>query len=201
MARTAGSIGEVTERAILDSARRLITEIGFDSLSIRRLAAEAGITSGALYRYFPSKSAILFRLLHRHMSELITAWGAADPGQGGSSEARLEAFIRFHLRYHIPRREDVFLSYRELRNLSQDDYDTICVLRDRYEAVLAGLIDDAVADGSIAPRDTKLATRAIISMLTGVTEWFRDDGPLDVDALQEHYVALALHGLTGQPGA
>lgn len=199
MARTTGSKGEVTESAILRAARRLITEIGFDAVSIRTLAAEAGVTSGALYRYFPSKSAILYCLLDRHLRDLLDAWQQEDPGSEVGAEPRLAAFIRFHLRYHIPRREDVFLSYRELRNLEAAQYTAICQLRDRYEAILAALIDDAIAAGGVAARDTKLATRAIISMLTGVTEWYRGDGPLDVEALQDHYLSLVLHGLHG-PG-
>ncbi len=197
MARTAGSKGEVTETAILDAARRLISTAGFEASSIRTIAQEAGVTSGALYRYFPSKTAILFCLLDRHLRELLAAWRQEDPGLAVSATDRLSAFICFHLRYHIPRREDVFLSYRELRGLDATQYTAICQLRDQYEAVLVGLIDAATAAGEASVDDAKLATRAIISMLTGVTQWYRDDGPLDIEAVQAQYLALVLHGVRG----
>lgn len=47
-----------TEELILQTAERLFARDGYDSVSTKQLAAEAGLTIGALYHYFPSKDAV-----------------------------------------------------------------------------------------------------------------------------------------------
>lgn len=47
-----------TEDLILQTAERLFARDGYDSVSTKQLAAEAGLTIGALYHYFPSKDAV-----------------------------------------------------------------------------------------------------------------------------------------------
>ena len=43
---------------ILDTAERLFARYGYDGVSTKQLAAETGVTIGALYHYFPSKEAV-----------------------------------------------------------------------------------------------------------------------------------------------
>ena len=80
MARRIGSDGTRTRIAIRDAAIRLIARVGYEALSMRRLAEEVGLGAAALYRYFPTKQAMLFDLLEGHMDDLLHAWADADPG-------------------------------------------------------------------------------------------------------------------------
>jgi AcrR family transcriptional regulator len=50
-------------RRILDAAMEVIVTNGFAALSINKLAGGLGFTPGALYRYFPSKDALLAELV------------------------------------------------------------------------------------------------------------------------------------------
>lgn len=50
------------KRSILDTAMTLLIEEGLDGLTIHRLAKRLDLTPGALYRYFPSKDAIIVEL-------------------------------------------------------------------------------------------------------------------------------------------
>jgi TetR/AcrR family transcriptional regulator, transcriptional repressor for nem operon len=49
---------ESVQRRIVDSARRLFHRHGFEGVSISRIMAEAGLTHGGFYSYFPTKSAL-----------------------------------------------------------------------------------------------------------------------------------------------
>lgn len=54
--------------ALLDASFRLFAEQGYEATTMRRLAAAAGVSTGALYHYFPDKPSILaamFELLTR----------------------------------------------------------------------------------------------------------------------------------------
>ena len=50
-------------REIKESARRQIAEVGASALSLRAVSRELGMVSSALYRYFPSRDALLTALI------------------------------------------------------------------------------------------------------------------------------------------
>ena len=50
---------EARRAQILDAARRTLGASGFQGTTVDRIASEAGVSVGLLYRFFPSKSAIV----------------------------------------------------------------------------------------------------------------------------------------------
>ena len=57
-------------RAILDSASVQLAEVGPAALSVRQIARELEMASSAVYRYFPSRDALLTALLIRAFDDL-----------------------------------------------------------------------------------------------------------------------------------
>jgi AcrR family transcriptional regulator len=51
---------EASRRAILTAAFELVGEIGYDGLTIEGIAARAGVGKQTIYRWWPSKGAVLF---------------------------------------------------------------------------------------------------------------------------------------------
>jgi AcrR family transcriptional regulator len=187
MARRVGSDGARTEAAIREAALRLIARVGYEALSMRRLAEEVGLGAAALYRYFPTKQAILFDLLKAHMDDLLIAWDEVRPPRTVTAPQRLEAFTRFHIRHHLPRGDGVFLSYMELRSLSPENFATIEALRRQYERDLAEILADGADSGALTAEQPRVTARAIIAMLTGITTWYRAKGPLRPREVEDIY--------------
>lgn len=65
MARPAGTKGERTRARILDAASELFARSGFNAVSLRQIAARAGITHAGLLHHFPGKDALLLEVLGR----------------------------------------------------------------------------------------------------------------------------------------
>lgn len=185
MARKTGSSSEITGPRIRDAALRLFARHGFAAVSMRQIAAEVGVQAGALYLYTPDKETLLFDLLRSHMDDLIAEWLVVDPG--GGPEDRLEAFVRFHIRFNLERAEAVFLSYMELRNLGAENFATIEALRRDYETRLEVILREGAATGVFGLQDAKIAAYAIIAMLTGVNTWYREGGRLSRAAVGDLY--------------
>ncbi|SIS54751.1 TetR/AcrR family transcriptional regulator [Phaeovulum vinaykumarii] len=185
MARKTGSHSEITGPRIRAEAARLFSRHGFAAVSMRAIARAVGVQAGALYLYTPDKESLLFDLLKTHMDELLAAWEAEPRAEDPA--ARLECFVRFHIRFNLERAEAVFLSYMELRNLSPENFARIESLRKRYEDALEAILRQGQAAGVFAVPDTKLATMAIIAMLTGVNTWFREGGRLSRDRVEAIY--------------
>lgn len=191
MARTTGSEGGKTRSAIEAAAKRLIARTGYEAMSMRRLADEVGVQPAAFYRYYSNKQQLLHSLMQGHMERLLGAWRAEDPVEDAPAQ-RLAAFIRFHIHYHIERREDVHIANMELRSLDAANRATIVALRSDYEGSLRAILDAGVGRGDFAIDDIALAARAIIAMTTGVNVWFRKDDRLSVTEIAEGYVNLGM---------
>ncbi|PRY25260.1 TetR family transcriptional regulator [Aliiruegeria haliotis] len=185
MARKTGSHAEITGPRIRDAALTLFAQHGYAAVSMRQIASEVGVQAGALYTYTADKQALLFDLLEGHMQHLLDSW-AAEPFPEDPL-GRLEAFARFHVRYHLDRPEKVFISYMELRNLEPENFDVIEGLRRQYEAQLETILRFGSGAGVFEVLDTKLATMGIIAMLTGVSTWFRDTGRLSRQEVEQIY--------------
>src|SRR3712207_5403550 len=63
-------------RQILDAAERQFSRAGLPRTTMLDVAAEAGMSPGNLYRYFPSKDALGAGLCERDRAELIREFAA-----------------------------------------------------------------------------------------------------------------------------
>lgn len=187
MARTQGSRADITGPLIRDHALRLFARQGYAAVTMRQIAAAVGVQAGALYSYIPDKQALLLDLLESHMQDLLSAW-RDDPTR--PPLRRLEDFVRFHIDFSLDHSDAVFLSYMELRNLTPENHRRIVALRERYEFALETILRDGVAAGAMRVEDPRLTTMALIAMLTGVTNWYREGGRLDRTRIADIYWGL-----------
>jgi AcrR family transcriptional regulator len=198
MARTAGSHSDITGPRVREAALRLFARGGYAAVSMRAIAAEVGVQAGALYNYTPDKQSLLFDLMEGHMTELLAA---VHDDSAQSAAARLHAFVGFHIAFHHARPDAVFIAYMELRNLTPENFARIEVVRREYENRLEQILRDGVAAGAFHVADTKIATLAIIAMLTGVNTWFRAGGRLSLDEVTAQYRDMVLRAVTVSNGS
>ncbi|MFO8126825.1 TetR/AcrR family transcriptional regulator [Yoonia sp.] len=194
MARKQGSHSDITGPRVRQAALRLIAKHGYAAVSMRKIAAEVGIQAGALYNYTPDKQSLLFDLMQGHMSELLSALD--DASLSGHPLARLEGFTRFHIRFHLPRSDQVFVSYMELRNLSDDNFATVEAMRREYEEALETILRNGVAEGVLAVHDPRVTTMALIAMLTGINSWYRAGGRLEIARIEAIYWDMVRRSVT-----
>jgi AcrR family transcriptional regulator len=67
---------------ILDAAQRCFVRSGFHGASMQDICAEAGMSPGNLYRYFPSKEALIAGIAERDRAEVAQEFARADLSQG-----------------------------------------------------------------------------------------------------------------------
>lgn len=199
MARKTGSHSDITGPKVRAAALRLFARHGFAAVSMRQIAAEVGVQAGALYLYTADKQTLLFDLMRDHLTDLLAEVAALPPLT--DPRQRLDRFARFHIAYHLERPEAVFIAYMELRNLSPENFAQIEILRRQYEDILQTVLQDGCHAGCFHLADAKLTTLALIAMLTGVTNWYRDGGRLTRDDVANLYAAMTLRSVSAPPPA
>lgn len=68
------SVREEQRQRLLDSAIRALGKSGFDSVRLRDIAADAGVTTGMIQYYFDSRQALLVAALEKVGLDQINAW-------------------------------------------------------------------------------------------------------------------------------
>ncbi|WP_246542336.1 TetR/AcrR family transcriptional regulator [Roseibium polysiphoniae] len=190
--------GSRTAARVRASALKLFARHGYAAVSMRQIASDVGVQPGALYNHFPTKQDILKDLMLSHMRDLLDAWTPfAD--EAGQSADPLDVFVRFHIRYHLQRREEVFISYMELRNLETENFAEVEAERRRYESILKVILEDGQKSGTYRIADSGVAARAIIAMLTGIPNWYRENGPLSADKIEEIYLEMVRGSVAATP--
>src|SRR3954454_4673427 len=80
---------------ILSAAQRCFVRAGFHQTSMQAICAEAGMSAGNLYRYFPSKEAIIAGIAERDRAEAAESFKAAQ--NAPDFFAGLAGLARYHL--------------------------------------------------------------------------------------------------------
>lgn len=129
---------------IIQAARDLIRETGNPGLSMRGLAARAGVSLATPYNLFGSKRAIVVAVLQdvRTFQERFSRIEVADPID------RIFAALNLSIAYYL----DDPAFYRTLWSAVFDAHDAVrgVILNPRRDAFWQGLISDAVEAGAIA---------------------------------------------------
>ncbi|WP_341704286.1 TetR/AcrR family transcriptional regulator [Ferrovibrio sp.] len=162
--RTEAVVARLTEtrERIVDAALALVARHGYGGTGIPAIAAEAGLSTGALYRYFPSKAELFDEVFRRGSQREIDvcAEAARQPGPARERLARVvEVFARRALK---GRRLAWALLAEPVDPLVEADR-----LRYRlpYRDIFAGIIEDGISAGEIAPQDAVLTASAMTGAL------------------------------------
>lgn len=67
------------QRQILDGARAVFRQLGFDAASMGEIAKAAGVSKGTLYVYFPSKEALFAEMVKVDRNQAVEQLFAFDP--------------------------------------------------------------------------------------------------------------------------
>ncbi len=78
---------------ILDAALAVFTEKGFDAARVDEIAAEAGISKGAVYLYFDSKEALLRGLIEREVAPVAQRLRTLAESGGDNPKATLTLLV------------------------------------------------------------------------------------------------------------
>ena len=162
------------------------------------LAAELGLSKSALYHHVPSKGSLLEQALDEALDALERALDAAGSDPGAPAYDRLRAAVRSSVTVLVAHLPAVTLLLRVRGN---GPVEREALRRRRaVDERLAGLVADAVAEGSVRgdlPPD--LTSRLIFGTVNSLAEWVRPEGRYDADTLADAVTALAFEGLAPRP--
>ncbi|GEP40426.1 TetR family transcriptional regulator [Nocardioides psychrotolerans] len=184
------------QETVLRRAIDLFNQQGYDATSIGDIAKELGLTKSAIYHHVPSKEHLLSAALDEALGELTAAIDeATGPQASGSADARLRRVVARSVRILVDHLPAVTLLLR-VRGNSAVELAALKrrrVLDEKLAALVAAAVDEGAIRSDIAP---DLISRLLFGLVNSVAEWYRPDGPVDVDTLARSITDLAFAGLS-----
>ncbi len=185
--RPSGGAGSLLEIAVGEFNTR-----GYDATSMEDLSRAAGITKSSFYHHFSGKEALLRAALERAVDGLFGALDEPDASAGSPAE-RLRAILRAQVRVLMSELPYVTLLLRVRGNTETERW--ALERRRAYDAVIAGLVQDAVDAGEVrADIDPALAARLLSGIVNSIVEWYRPGRP-GTATLPEDVAAAAFTGI------
>ena len=183
-----------TLRRVQETALALFAERGYHGVSMRELAAAAGIRASSLYVHVASKEDLLLQLIvlghEEHRDAMRQATLDAD---GGMPEAQLAAAVRAHVRFHATFPLLALVSNNELRSLGDEARAIVAAVRGDAEGLLRDIIERGIRTGAFHCDDTWLAMAAIGGMGIRVASWYRPGpGTYPIEQVCDTYADFAL---------
>lgn len=152
-----------TRARILDAALAELAEGGYASAGMQAIAARAGLATGGLYRYFPSKAELFAEVFRRGSEREMRVIAEATAADGRPAAERVGAGVEAFARRALaaPTRAYAFIAEPVDPAVEETRLVFRRAIRDRLRAVL----DEGVSDGELAPHDTETAAAAVVGAL------------------------------------
>ena len=194
--------------ALLEAAERMIEEQGPESVTVREAARRAGVSPGAPFRHFASRTALMTgvaeRAMRRFLDEIERAEAAVDPSDSGARYAALGlAYLRWATRHPA--------QFRVLATRSLIDFEGSESLprdNDAIRALMQAIVADGQARGQIRAADPAALELMAKALSYGLARMYVDGhfpqwgvGERDVPQAMRRVIDLFLELLRPGPGA
>lgn len=138
-----------TREKVLEAARDLFNEIGYDETTIRAIAERAGVSVGSVFTTFASKAEVLSHVMDHRLGELYAEFDRVVPFLRGSTADKLCSIFAIHYAFET-RRVKLFLAHiASSYNPSNDAGVTPYGSNPRLTEMLLDVLREGVSKGEV----------------------------------------------------
>jgi TetR/AcrR family transcriptional regulator, cholesterol catabolism regulator len=194
MAASKGKKNSPRKEVILEKAAHLFRKNGFNATSMRDLAENVGVEAASLYNHINSKAELLqeicFKIANKftgHMDEVV--------GSDQTAIAKIEAILRFHIRQMIHNFEEVYVSDREWKHLTDPYLSNFKGQRRTHRQRIASIIEEGIRKGEIKKIDAPTAVLILLHAVSGIESWHRSRQKISGELLEQNMIMILIEGL------
>jgi AcrR family transcriptional regulator len=190
---------EDTRARIMESAESLFRRMGFAKTAVADIAGDLGMSPANIYRFFPSKLAIVDAICRRCLGDVDEKVWAVARSQAPASE-RLERMILEIVAYHT----ENLITDRRVHDMVlaaiESSWDAIAGHKEVVRRAIEHILRDGVESGEFEPIDPHETSRVmqftLVAFLNPVVigQCLRDE--IDLEACASQTVRFLLRTVT-----
>jgi TetR/AcrR family transcriptional regulator, repressor for uid operon len=190
---------------ILGAAERAFVGNGFHATTMQHVADEAGMSAGNLYRYFPSKEAIVEGLCELDQAELAAAFAELMADDRHILEA-MRCGLRKHVLLKPPEKARLLVEIWAEAGRNPRVAEMTRAIDAEVRARVETLMDAAKVAGAASPcLDSRFGARFFVTFVAGLFKRIAVEGDFDPEAETPMAIgvlkALLAGALSPDPGA
>lgn len=147
-----------TRRAILNAARDLVAEGGFAAAQMTEVARKAGVATGTLYRYFPSKEELCRQVFREVSAREMNVLAGIAAGEGSATQ-RLNEVLRTFAKRAVRGRRLAYALLAEPVDVGL--VEERARFRRTHGEIFSGILEDGMATGEFPPLDARTVAACI----------------------------------------
>lgn len=179
---------------IVNKAATLFREKGYKAASMRDLAEAVGVEAASLYNHIKSKSELLHELVFSVANKFVMKLDEIE-SESISSLQKMEKILRFHISEMIHHYEEVYVSDREWKHLSDPYLSNYQNQRRVYRKRLAAIIEEGIRNKEIKAIDAPTVVLIFLHAVSGIESWHRSTKKISAEELEQNMVAILIDGL------
>lgn len=179
---------------IVRKAAGLFREKGYKAASMRDLAEAVGVEAASLYNHIKSKSELLHELVFSVANKFVLKMDEIE-SENISSLQKMEKLLRFHITEMIHNYEEVYVSDREWKHLSDPYLSNFQNQRRVYRKRIAAIIEEGIRNKEIKPIDAPTVVLIFLHAVSGIESWHRSTKKITDVALEQNMVTILIDGL------
>lgn len=189
-------------REIEAAARNVFSMRGYHAASINEIAREAGVSEGAIYKFYATKLDLLHTILRDWYQGMIADFKAKLEGVAGA-RAQIHVVVWQHLKSIKEHPELCRLFYSEVRSAA-DYYTTeLHEMNREYTGVLVEILKDGIASGELRPDISISLVRDVIfgGIEHRVSGFLMNRGTFDFDEVALQLSDMVYAGIAARTDA
>jgi AcrR family transcriptional regulator len=152
-----------TRERIVAAALDQLAEGGYASASVQAVAARAGVATGSVYRYFPSKSELFAEVFRRASAHEMAVFEEVTGDDGRPAAERIALAVETFARRALASPTRAYALIAEPVDPAVEAERLI--FRAGYRDVLVAVLRDGVASGELAPHDPQTVAAALVGAI------------------------------------
>jgi AcrR family transcriptional regulator len=183
---------------IIAKAAKLFREKGFSATSMRDLAEHVGVEAASLYNHISSKAEILQEICFKTANNFMSHIEEVDATPNKTAIEKIQAILRFHIKQMLDNYEEVYVSDREWKHLTDPYLSNMQSQRRAYRQRIASVIEEGIRRGEIKPIDAPTAVLIMLHAVSGIESWHRSKKKIAGEVLEDNMVQILVDGLRKQ---
>ena len=179
---------------IVRKAATLFREKGYKAASMRDLAEAVGVEAASLYNHIKSKSELLHELVFSVANKFVLKMDEIE-SENISSFEKMEKLLRFHITEMIQNYEEVYVSDREWKHLSDPYLSNYQNQRRVYRKRIAAIIEEGIRNKEIKTIDAPTVVLIFLHAVSGIESWHRSTKKITATELEQNMVTILIDGL------
>jgi AcrR family transcriptional regulator len=179
---------------IIKVATGLFATKGFEATSVRKIAAESGLSVPGMFHYFSTKEEILYEIMINFMEEVYNnikeiTESDIDPVK------KLELLCTYYVQKYTEHQEELVILNSERKSLTPSHQKLFIRKQRDYSKTIEEVVNNLTQKNIVKPINNTVLTFLFYGMVHWTSTWFDRSGEVSPEELGKIVSEVFLHGI------